>query len=372
MKRKILEHLFSIVFVALIFILLYYLIPNSTEKKTSNIVIKKYYDLSLIDFSDSYQKNLFNDVLNVYYPHDIQKNNNLVYDIDEYRLSKFTSINEKTGIEEKGLTANKIKNILGMYVLFLFIYLTVIIIIHYLAQSFAIIRFVKIKQGRTSYLHESISYFKEYKKNDLPKQQRTEYLKKTIITVLKGTIKIAAYLIIFSPAYVVAYSIKTSVNTDSVFFMILLAVFTNGLLINYAYKFFSLLTSESKTGYVETAIVKGLNNNYHSSIFKYIKIFNFNKKFPNHVFHHIYINAKYQNILNIKALSSFLITGLIIIEMALNIQGYMCYELLQNVLYKQYDVVIFIVLLIFFTVKMMELFVDFWYYRYSKKYENKN
>ncbi len=372
MKRKALEHLFSMGFVTIVFIFVYYLIPKSTETRDNNLLVKKYYNLGIVDFSDSYQKNLFNDVLNIYYPKDLQKNRMLVFDIDEYRLSQFVNQDAKTGVEEKGLTAKRIRSILGMYFVFLFVYITVMIIIHYLAQSLAIIRFVKIKQGRTSYLKESISYFKEYKNIENTKTEKTEYLKKVIISVIKGAFKIAAYFIIFSPAYVVAYSIKTSVNTDSVLFMILLAVFTNGLLVNYAYKFFSLLTSESKSGYVETAIVKGLSNNYYDSIFKYVKIFHFNKKFQNHVFHHIYINAKYQNILNIKALSSFLITGLIIIEMALNIQGYMCYELLQNVLYKQYDVVIFIVLLIFFTVKMMELFVDFWYYRYSKKYENKN
>lgn len=373
MRKKQFEHIVSILFVTVALIFVYNLLPSNKEaEKEANTIVTKYYDSNIVDFSDTYQKNLFQDVLNVYYPEQIGKNQQIVYEIDELRIRKFTDPNAKTGIIDKGLTWGKIINILKMYFIFLFTYIIVMIIIHYLAQSFAIVRFVKIKQGRKSYLNETISYFAEYAKKENPKNQKTESLKKASYSFLKGVVKTIGYIIIFSPAYVVAYSFKTSFSTDSLPFMILLAVMTNGLLINYAYKFYSLLVSESKSGYVETAIVKGLNNNYNTPKFTYKNMFRFNKKFSNHIFQHIYLNAKFKNTLNIKELSALLITGLIIIEMALNIQGYICYELLQNVLFKQYDVVIFIVLLLFFTVKMMEMFVDYWYYHYSKRYENKD
>ena len=55
----------------------------------------------------------------------------------------------------------------------------------------------------------------------------------------------------------------------------------------------------------------------------------------------------------------FLITGLIIIEMALNIHGYLNYKMLRQMLYKNYDVVIVIILSIFYTVKITEMLTDF-------------
>ena len=89
-----------------------------------------------------------------------------------------------------------------------------------------------------------------------------------------------------------------------------------------------------------------------------------------HIFQHIYLNARYQYILTLKEQASFLITGLIIIEMALNIHGHLCYELLQNILYKQYDMVLTILLGIFLVVKLTEIVVDMWMDREAQKFEN--
>ena len=77
------------------------------------------------------------------------------------------------------------------------------------------------------------------------------------------------------------------------------------------------------------------------------------------MFDHIYQNARFQYLSTIKEQASFLITGLIIIEMALNIQNHLCYELLQNILYSNYAVVVSIVLAIYFLVKATEITVDF-------------
>ncbi|NIS37999.1 hypothetical protein GWN91_02210 [Candidatus Saccharibacteria bacterium] len=56
--------------------------------------------------------------------------------------------------------------------------------------------------------------------------------------------------------------------------------------------------------------------------------------------------------------------------MALNIQGHFTYELLQNILYKQYDVVLTIIFGIFLVVKATEVFTDYWMHREAMKYEN--
>ena len=88
------------------------------------------------------------------------------------------------------------------------------------------------------------------------------------------------------------------------------------------------------------------------------------------MFQYIYANARYQYIPTMKQHASFLITGLIIIEMALNIQGHLCYELLQDILYRYYDIAIVIIFGVFLVVKATEMLVDYWFYYESQNYEN--
>ena len=95
------------------------------------------------------------------------------------------------------------------------------------------------------------------------------------------------------------------------------------------------------------------------------------KEFPSHVFQHIYLNARYQFHPTLKEHASFLITGLVIIEMALNIQGHLGYELLQNILYRDYVVVMTIICAIYLVVKGTEIVVDSWTYFETRKYENR-
>jgi hypothetical protein len=192
----------------------------------------------------------------------------------------------------------------------------------------------------------------------------------SVIILLKALIKVFGYLVLFSPAYVIAYSFKTKFDTDSILFMILLGVLSNGLLILYAQKFYTFLVTESRKGYVETAIVKNLNNNYDHNSLKLSIIFNFNKKFSGHVFNHIFLNAQHQYFSTIKEQGAFLITGLIIIEMALNIHGHICYELLQCLLYNNYAFVLIILFGIFLIVKITEIFVDYIIHIENYKYSN--
>jgi len=60
--------------------------------------------------------------------------------------------------------------------------------------------------------------------------------------------------VLFSPAYVIAYAIRTEFNTDTIIFMALLGVVSNGLLVTYANKFYAFLVAESRKGYVETGL----------------------------------------------------------------------------------------------------------------------
>ena len=181
------------------------------------------------------------------------------------------------------------------------------------------------------------------------------------------------YLVLFSPAYVIAYSFKGTFDTDSSLFMIVLGVVSNGLLITYANKFFTLLVHEGRKGYVETALVKNLGASFsfrRPDGIRLRSVFALHKRFPGHILNHIYINARHQYIPTMKEHASFLITGLIIIEMALNIQGHLSYELLQQVLYRHYDVAIVIIVGIFLVVKATEILVDAWYHIESRRFDN--
>jgi hypothetical protein len=156
--------------------------------------------------------------------------------------------------------------------------------------------------------------------------------------------------------------------------MILLGVISNGLLITYVHKFYTFLVSESRKGYVQTAIVKNLNTDYSNSNkdgIPYRSIFQLKKYFPEHVFQHIFLNAHHQYLSTIKEQASFLITGLIIIEMALNIHNHLCYELLQNLLFKNYSIVLIIIFGIFLLVKATEMTSDYLLFRENERYENR-
>ncbi len=181
------------------------------------------------------------------------------------------------------------------------------------------------------------------------------------MTVLTAAVLLTA----FSPAYVPAYALKSYISTDSSLLMILLAVGTNGLMMSYAQKYRALLIQESKKGYVETAVVKGLSTNYRMPLRNVLF-----SRFDGHVLKHIAANADFAYGPTFKEQASFVITGLVIIEMALNMQGRLCYEMLQQMLYRNYSIVFAIMMGLFLLVKGTEIAVDVWMLHWEKKYDN--
>jgi len=315
---------------------------------------------------------LLKETLDYYYPDNPAYGDSVLQAIDRYRRERLARLTrqETAGV---GLSWRKFVQLLRMYIEFIFAYLLVLVLTYYGVQTLAVWRFIKMKQGQDSYLAELVRFFRTH---PFPRKRPAvvKYVTHSAGLLAAALAKGVAYMILFSPAYVIAYSFKTRFDTDSFLFMIILGVISNALLITYAQKFYTFLVGESRKGYVETAIVKNLKNSYsHSG--KYgipLKaIFAWRKKFPGHVFQHIFINARYQYLSTFKEQASFLISGLVIIEMALNIHGHLFYEMLQNILYKQYDVVLAIVLGIFVVVKATEVFTDYWQYIEASKYENR-
>lgn len=358
MKSKLLENILSIIAISIILLGALFLInlSSSRSEKDKHAHISQFLDLEFIDFDDPFHKALLRDAMNIFYPGQYDKNSKTVEAIIQYREKEFSKSLQSSHLKE-GLSGKKFMQILWMYVKFILVYLLVMILTYYGVETLGVWRFVRKKQSSSTQLIDKPHIFV-----------------RIFLTPIKIVAKGIIYFILFSPAYVIAYSIRTEFNTDTVFFMILLGVISNGLLIMYTNKFYTFLITESRKGYVDTAIVKNLNSSYahHTSDgISYEAIFRPVKRFDGHIFGHIFKNVHYQYFSTIKEQASFIITGLIIIEMALNIHGHLSYELLRQILYKNFDIVIIIILGIFYTVKLTEMGIDFIIQRESLKYENK-
>ena len=375
MKKQLLDHAFSILFVTLIFLIL--LIVNfngeSFNQQQNDASAELYSRLQDIDFGNPLHKALFKETLDLFYPNKLARNDSLLQTIESNRLEKFTNQVYKTGGVEKGFSWAVFFEIGGMYIDFIFIYIIVMAMSYYAAQTLAIFIFVRRKQQADSYLAMFIKQAETIAEEKQDLHSTMKNIGQCVVLLLKAIFKGLVYLVLFSPAYIIAYSLKSTFETGGYVFMIGLGIISNGLLINYAYKFYTFLLNESRKGYVQTAIVKGLNNSYEwntSDGISLMSMLKLRKSFDSHVFQHIYSNARYQYIPTMKQYASFLITGLIIIEMALNIQGHLCYELLQDILYRRYNTALTIIFGIFIVVKATEILVDYWFFKESEKYEN--
>ncbi len=357
MKGKLLGHLTAFVIVAILLVGFLF-VTGSTRSDRSGVA--EGVPVELMPFVDEiepesrFERTLLQDALEVYYPGRDRETSELAAAILRYKEQQFLE-NIRGSQNRQGLSLGKVLDIAGMYLKFLFVYIVVMILTYYGVQTLGTWWFVRRKRR----IHSSM-------RKDTPKTF-AKY-------VLFETTGILAMLVLFSPAYVIAYAIRTEFNTDTLFFLIILAVISNGLLVTYAHKFYTFLLTESRKGYVETAIAKNLRNSYLPESPDGISnrsIVRPKKHFHGHVFGHIFENARRQYLAAIKEQASFLITGLIIIEMALNMHGYLSYELLRQMLYGNAGVVVFIILVIFFTVKLTEITTDLLIYRDNKRYANK-
>jgi hypothetical protein len=350
MKSKLLVHLTSIVFVT--GILLALLAIYGVETAATRPVTDGTPDLSFVDFSNSFQKALALDVMNIFFPGRFDENNRII--ASAARVQNNTLREKLQGSNEKqSLSWGRSGQLLGMFIKFLIVYAIVMLLTYYGVQTIGVWRFCRKKTRSEANSNPNL-------------QARLLHGLKTV------AIGISSF-VLFCPAYVIAYSLRTELNTDTVFFLILLCVISNGLLMVYSNKFYAFLMAESRKGYVDTAIVKNLNNSYGRSGAQGISLkalLAVRKSFSGHVFDHIFRNARFQYLSTIKEQASFLITGMIITEMALNLHGYFSYELLRQMLYGNIEIVIVMLLLIFYTVKATEIGTDYLVYKEGLRYDN--
>jgi len=371
LSSKLLLHAASLVVVACMFgVIVFVVETRRAEQRENDSNIQKYLSLHDVDFGDPVDRSIFRESLGVFLPNQSERNDSLLLAIDDLRQRQFSDPAYKSGSQLQGLTLEKIGEIVGMYVQFLGVYLVVLVVLFVSAERIGLYMFVKTKQHRASYLSQFVEGARQLRYRG-KLEKRWIVARRLSLLLLKALGKGAVLAILFSPAYVIAYAVRTSFDTSTLVFMAFLGVVSNGVLIQTANRFFTLLVAESHKGYVQTAVVKGLSDSYEWDTPRGIPrsaLFNVRRGIRSHVFQHIFLNARFQFIPALKEYASFLVTGLIIIEMALNIQGHLCYELLQQILYRQYDVACFIVFGIFFTVKATEVGVDIWHEREKKRY----
>lgn len=353
MKQKLIDHVAGILFVTILMScgLLVLTHHTTSANRTKNRAITPLLAAPIDNIHDPFERALFADCMEIFNPS--QHDTNTATTLELFRIKEAQFNSKQTGDnQEKELSPRQLRKLGGMYGSFLLIYVIVLLLTYYGVQTLGVIQFV-VKQQRLQ--HSSSNRHPPF------------------LNVITSIGKNGIYLLLFSPAYVIAYSIRTEFNTDSSVFMILLGVISNGLLVMYAHKFYTFLAAESRKGYVETAIVKNLQSSYTmvpGSLLSWKAIFRVRKQFSGHIFDHIYRNARFQYLATFKEQASFLITGLIIIEMALNIHGHLTYELLRQLLYAHYQTVTLILLGIFYAVKLTEITTDYLVYKESRCYDN--
>ena len=371
MTRQLLDHLYSIAAVIVVFLVIPVIMasPPDAARQSRDSAIAPYLGLDYLDFGSPLDRAILKEALASYYPDSPGRGDSLLAAIDAHRREAFTTPSLKSGAEKPGLTPHTLARLAPMYVQFILLYLVVLVLNAYGARMIGTYRFIRTQQRRLPAFLEFLYTVAGFR-NNIPPAARIAHAAGSLLRCLMNGV---AYAFLFAPAYVIAYSFKSNIEGGAYLFMIVLGVISNGMLVTYANRFYTFLMHESTRGYVDTAVVKGLNTSYAWNAPDGLPrrtLFRPTASSRGHVFHHIYANARFLYIPAIKQQASFLITGLVIIEMALNIQGHLCYELLQNILYGDYEIAAGIVAGIFLVVKATEILVDMWFTRETRRYEN--
>jgi hypothetical protein len=366
LRQRIMHHLLAVgVVVAFFGFLIWYLhVSSEPSADQQSHDVHRFLSLDSVDLGNAVHRALLRDVLGDLYGMSNRSLDSLMGAIEDARVREFTDPSQKVGGERQVLTWTTFIPLLPMYATFVGVYVIVLILLYVSGRALAVWRFVTWKQGRSSYLRR---YIERVRTGGIPALVRRMDLP------TKALLRGASYFILFSPAYVVAYAFRTRIDTENFLFLVVLAVLTNGLLVYYANNLFSLMVSESRKGYIQTGIVKGLRSTYEWNVrqgLPFMVILRPLHHVEGHVFRDVYRNAELQFLPALKEHAAFLVTGLMIIEMALNIKGHLCYILLQHILFHEYELALVIALGIFLVVKATEIAVDVWHAHALRRYDN--
>lgn len=259
-----------------------------------------------------------------------------------------------------------------LWIKFFAIYLINLLILYYGSQTLGLWRFVHSRRCITEREADGKPSFFRFSLLKSP-NNFFDLLGNKVLEGFRKAGKAVLWLLLFSPSYVAAYAVKSNLNTESVFFMIVLGCLTNGILILYGQKFFSLLLAEYRKGYTETAQVhaglKDFNPGTPSGL-RWRAILGWPKHFGNHPLEAIYQNARRQYLSSFREQAAFLITCMMMIEMALNIHGFMGYELLRSLLLRDYTSAALMIGGIFVIVKITQIGTDYLLYAENRNRSN--
>ena len=326
--------------------------------------IARYLAIDSLDWGDPLDRALLRDALAALGTGSRRTVDSLIRAADDARLAAFSDPSRKLGGAPEELDAHAVAELIPMVAAFLVVYFAVVVLTYFAARAFAVWKFIAWKRGGDSALRRYVAVIEA--KGPRGVLTGADHL---VAALARGVLA----LVLFSPAYVIAYALRTSLDTESLFFLVPLAVVSNGVLINQANHLFTLLVAESRKGYVETAVVKGVGASWQWHVPGGLRrrvLLVASAGARGHVFRDIYRNARLQYIPSLKEYAAFVVTGIVIIEMALNISGHLCYALLRHILYHEYDIAIAIVFVIFVTVKLTEMLVDIWHALELRRYAN--
>jgi hypothetical protein len=305
-----------------------------------------------LDLSSSLDRAAFRDMAAISFTGAPGAGDSLLSLLDGWKRERFLDPEKKVGGARKRVTGETLAALVVPYLVFLLLYGTLFVVTTIAARMLGMARFFREKLGRRSELRSALEIVFMKGRN-----RAGRFLYHFVAALLRGFM----LLLLFTPAYVAAYAVRTKLDTQNVIFVVVLGVLSNGLLIAYASKFSTLLTNEARRGYVDAALVKGLRSGYNlgtASGLPFSVLWTPAHSSRDHVFSHIYQNASLQFLPSMKEHASFLVTSLAIVEMALNLNGHLCYLLLEHLLHKEYGLVLVIMFGIYLAVKAVEIWVD--------------
>jgi hypothetical protein len=349
-KNRSLELLISSIFFLLVFFFFNNRINESIKLEKLNDA--KFQELISLNLNLELNEFLLDDYINFYY-----KNKDII-EISKY----FEDLKVPDSLKKRNQTINSdfFFKLLFQFLNFSLYFSVILFFLYHLIERFAWLRFLL---RRNSFYNNPKQQFDQAFKC-LKNKNIFQFLLICVKLISLIFIKYASYFFLLSPSFIIAYMFRFSALTDNLFIFIFLVIFTNGILFSYLDKYYQLIESEINKEYVILAKIKGLNFNFSmrlTSIFSLLV--NRNLRFTDHILNHVHMNVKKSHLLNLKELSVFLISSMLITEMSLNIQEHFSYELLKQLLAENFHIVILMIFLVYLLIKLTEIASDYFYYK---------
>jgi hypothetical protein len=137
MKSKLAVHGASILFVSMVLLITLVLIGNTNNHSNLGEAArqKALPDASFADLSNPFQRALFSDVMNIFYPGQYDKNSAIASTLTDAQEKSFHAKLQNSNVKEH-LTGEKWLQISGMYIKFIIVYVIVMLLTYYGVQTF--------------------------------------------------------------------------------------------------------------------------------------------------------------------------------------------------------------------------------------------